>query len=147
MQWNWKRSRFGAIPLRASILLLAVLGCGQYGPKTHAIRGTVELAGAEVKLLAGSHIEAKLTTDPNVRASGEIQEDGSFHLETIHAGTILNGAPEGVYQVRLILGDDDRKARRQAARAVAPRFLAFQTSGLTLEVPTSGEITFNITPR
>src|SRR5438034_8880223 len=62
------------------ITLMSNLGCGAGGPRTYPVQGKVELAGADVKLLAGSHVEFALAADPRVRASGEIQEDGSFKL-------------------------------------------------------------------
>ena len=77
------------------ITLMSNLGCGAGGPRTYPVQGKVELAGADVKLLAGSHVEFALAADPRVRASGEIQEDGSFKLQSNHAGGILDGTREG----------------------------------------------------
>jgi len=89
----------------AVMVLFGAVGCGSAGPTTYRVNGKVELVGGEVKHLAGHHIEAVLTGEPTVRASGEIQQDGSFTLETLHAGVILKGAREGNYQVRIILSD------------------------------------------
>jgi len=124
-----------------------LVGCGPAGPKTHPIRGKVQLANADVKVLAGSHVEAVLETDTFVRASGEIQEDGGFVLQTLHKGEILDGALEGRFQVRIILNDDDAKLRRQAARAVAQRYLNARTSGVTLDVPTTNDVSITLTPQ
>src|SRR5262245_52307772 len=118
----------------AAVLLLVALasaGCGPGGPKTHPVTGKVELAGGDLSHLAGSHVEAALTGDPTVRASGEIQPDGTFTLETLHRGTVLKGAVEGSYQARIVPSDDDRRART----AVALRFQQFASSGLSFEVP------------
>ena len=92
------------------------------------------------------YLEAALVSDPKVRASGEIQPDGRFKLDTLHAGAILSGAREGSYEVRIILTDDHREHPRQAA-VVAPRFLDFKTSGLLIDVPTRGDITVAVSPQ
>ena len=129
------------------VLLLNVLGCGRGGPKVYSTRGKVELLGADVKLLAGSFVEAALISDANVRSSGVIQPDGSFKLGTHHAGSVVNGAGEGKYQVRIVLADDDKQAYRQAVTAIAPRFLDFKTSGLFIDVPSSADVTIELSPR
>jgi hypothetical protein len=135
--------------VRAAVVLLplGVFGCGRNGPATYPVEGKVELAGADVKNLAGSHIEAVLASDSAVRASGQIQDDGRFSLDTLHAGAIFHGAPEGNYRVRIIIADDDPASRRRAALLVSPRFLDDKTSGLSIDVPTSGEVTIAISPR
>ena len=50
------------LPLLAGFLA----GCGQGGPKTHAVAGKVELGGGDVSALAGSSVEVALATDPSV---------------------------------------------------------------------------------
>jgi hypothetical protein len=131
----------------AACVLLGLLGCGGDGPVTHAVSGKVEVSGGDVKDLAGGYVEAALTTDPTLRASGEIQEDGSFILETLHNGVTLRGAREGTYQVRLILPDNDKGRLRRAQELVAPRFLQFKTSGLTLTVPPPDEVSLLVSKR
>lgn len=126
---------------------LGLLGCGPGGPTTYRVKGQVELIGGEVKLLAGHHVEAVLASDPTVRASGEIQQDGSFTLETLRAGVILKGAQEGTYQVQFILSDDDRENWSRAMQALAPRFLDYRTSGLSFQVPADGNVTLQVAPR
>jgi hypothetical protein len=127
--------------------LLGLAGCGPGGPKTYPVTGKVVLAGGDVAQLAGSHVEASLAGDPDVRASGEIRPDGGFALVSLHAGAVRKGAREGAYQVRLLLADDDPATRRRAAKAVAARFLRFDTSGLSLQVPASGDVTLQVSPR
>jgi len=65
---------------------------------------------------------------PGVRAIGEIQEDGSFTLTTVKDGVSTPGAIAGTHRVRLDLDDS-------ATRFVAPQFLDFQKSGITVKVP------------
>ena len=42
-----------------------------------------------------------------VRASGVIEPDGRFKLETLQGGEVVKGAREGTYRVRLILDPSD----------------------------------------
>jgi len=142
-----RRSGGAGVAAVVAVVLLGVLGCGDPGLKTYPVRGNVELAGGDVKVLAGSHVEAALVRDNTTRASGEIQPDGTFALQTQHQGVLLKGAPEGQYEARIILTDDDRKARKQAAQAVHARFLRFNTSGLTFQVPTNGDVTLKVSRR
>ncbi len=124
--------------------LLAAAGCGSEGPVMHKVQGTVQLASGGQEALAGSTIEAMLVDQPQVRAFGTIQDDGSFELESLHGGNIKAGAVAGKYNARIILADDDAEQRRLAAQAVNPRFLQFETSGLTFDVPSSGEVVLSV---
>jgi hypothetical protein len=135
---------------RIGVLLTAFAllpGCGDGGPKTHRVSGRVELPGTDASLLAGHNIEAALSTDPNVRASGVIGSDGRFVLETLQNGAMRRGAVAGTYNARLVLSDDDPASRRRVAQAIAGRYLKFETSGLTFQVPTSDDITLPLAPR
>jgi hypothetical protein len=104
----------------------------------------VELAAGDVAQLAGNQVEAALDGDPTVRASGVIQPDGTFALETLHDGVITKGAREGNYRARIILSDDDRASLRRSAQALHPRFLQFQTSGVSFQVPADGDVTVRL---
>ena len=128
-------------------LTFFALGCGRGGPRTYPVHGKLEITGGNVAQLAGSHIEAAIANELTKRASGVIRDDGSFTLETPHAGATIGGARAGAYLVRIVLSDDDAPARRRAAQAIAARYLDFQTSGLTFEVPASGPINLYATAR
>jgi hypothetical protein len=121
-------------------ILIGAAGCGSSEPRTYAVQGSVKVARADVSHLAGSLIEAVSDGDPAVRASGEIQPDGSFSLESLDAGIVRSGAREGTYRVRIILNDDDGPSRKRAARAVAQRYQRLDTSGLTIRVPPPGDV-------
>jgi hypothetical protein len=126
--------------MKRTILLIAlatVPACGPAGPRTHPVSGRV--VAADVQALAGGHVEVALVSDPSVRASGQIQPDGTFQLQS--------GAQEGRYQVRILPPDDDPKTERRARAAVAARFLRFETSKLTLSVPTSDRVTLEVSRR
>lgn len=119
----------------AALGLAFVLGCGDSGPKTYPVNGTIALPGGDSSPLAGHNIEASLDGEPTVRASGVIEADGRFKLETLQNGKIVTGAREGTYKVRLILSDDDAASRKLAKKAVPARYFQFDTSGLALQVP------------
>ena len=124
--------------------LIAAAGCGRGGPETYPVTGRVLHSSGGEAALAGSYVEAVLQGDPTVRASGVIGPDGSFELATLLGGTILEGAREGTYSVRIIPNDEDAASTRRAAAAVAPRYLSFETSGLTLRVPPEGEVRLSV---
>lgn len=143
---NQRNTVVAAAAVLGLAALLGVLGCGS-GPKTYTVRGKLELTGGDVQALAGHTLEAMSESDPTVRASGVIQPDGSFTLETLHAGAVYKGAQEGTYQARIILADDDKEAMRRARAALNARFLQFKTSGLTFKVPPEGEVTLKVAGR
>jgi hypothetical protein len=132
----------------AAVGLWVVAGCGPSGPKTYPVTGRVEIAGGNASHLAGNNVEAALDSDSTVRASGVIEADGRFTLETLHAGNILKGAQAGTYKARIVLGDEgDKESRRLARAAVHPRFLQFESSGLTFQVPAEGDVVLQVSPR
>jgi hypothetical protein len=122
-------------------------GCGPDGPKLHPVTLKVVVDGGNVADLAGSTVDAMIENDPATRASGAIEADGTVVLETLHSGKIRKGAQEGKYVVRIVLADDDPETRRKAAKAVAPKFRDFKTSGLSFQVPPPGEVTLTVNPR
>jgi hypothetical protein len=125
---------------------LGVLGCGPGGPRTYPVSGKIDLAGGDLSALSGGYIDAALREDPTVRASGEIGPDGGFTLQTLHAGVVRQGAREGTYRLRIIL-DDTSASKRRARRAIAPRYLRFETSGLSLQVPAESAVTLRAAAR
>jgi hypothetical protein len=127
-----------------AVFLLA--GCGD-SLKTYPVSGKVVLTDGDVSQLAESYVELALTTDPELRASGTIGPDGSFWLQTQYQGKLYKGTPEGTYQARIILGDEFEQTRPRRGRPVHPRFLDFKKSGLTVQVPTSGDVTLTVTRR
>lgn len=128
--------------------LAAALGCGGLAPTTHEVKGKVALPQGDVKLLEGAHVEAQLFGDRRVEVTGEIQSDGSFTLGTIHAGKPLGGAPGGEYEVRIVLSDEDRGAKKRGNRVpLARRFTQYRTSGLKLQAPAAGEVVLQVSPR
>jgi hypothetical protein len=118
------------------LLSIVVLGCGASGPKTHAVNGKVEMKDGDVAILTGSGVELKHESDENLRPTGNIDSKGSFTVKTLHQGEILIGAPEGNYKVRIILGDpSDEGVPKRKGDPIHKRFLDFDSSGLTMKVP------------
>lgn len=148
MQLGRRIATAGVSLLLAVATMSNLLGCGAGGPKTYPVRGTVQIEGGDIRQLAESTVEAALESDDTVRASGSIQADGAFTLETLHAGNRLNGAQAGNYRARIILSEDgDKEARRKLQSTVHARFLQFETSGLSFQVPTTGSVVLKITAR
>jgi len=127
--------------------LTLVLGCGDSGPKTYPVNGTITLPGGDAAPLIGHNIEASLDSDPTVRASGVIEANGRFKLETIQGGKVVTGAREGSYKVRLILSDDDAVSRKLAKKAVPPRYFQFDSSGLEIRVPANDDVKLELKDR
>jgi hypothetical protein len=131
----------------AALAACGLAGCGGDQPKTYPVSGKVALAGGDAQKLAGHHVEAALDGDPTVRASGVIGPDGTFALETLHAGAVLKGAREGTYRVRIVPAVEDDNGKRLKKPPVAARHLKFETSGLSFQVPASGDVTLELTSR
>jgi len=128
-----------------AMVLVGLAGCSRPAIKTHPIRGTLVLAGGDVKLLTGSFVEFMLESDPLVRASGKITPEGRFVMETIHKDQVLPGAIEGNYKARIVLADeDDEGVPKGRGIPVHKRFLDFATSGLSFAVPAKGDITISV---
>ncbi len=133
--------------LVAAVAVFALAGCGAGEPKMYPVSGKVALSGGDPQRLAGHYVEAALDGDPTVRASGVIGADGTFTLETLYAGTILKGAREGTYHVRIVPADEDDNGKKLKQPPVAARHLKFETSGLALQVPASGNVTLELSAR
>jgi hypothetical protein len=119
-----------------ALFLFLLAGCSGQSIKTHPVSGKVEIKDGDVAILTGSDIELKHEDDEFLRPTGDIDSSGHFSLNTLYQGEILQGAPEGKYQARIILGDEsDEGVPKRKGNPVHPRFLDFATSGLTVTVP------------
>jgi hypothetical protein len=131
----------------AALAAVGLAGCGSSGAGVHPVKGQVQLIGGDPSQLAGHIIEIVKEDDQHVRASGEIQPDGNFQLETLEGGKILRGAAPGKYKARIVLSDDDPQARKTVASTIDPRVLKFESSDLALEVPAKGPVELQIKRR
>jgi hypothetical protein len=125
------------------VTLLAV-GCGgskqEKGPKTAPVRGKIVFTkGGDVKTLADrqARIEFESVDQPGVRAAGMIEADGTFKLATVVEGGGSLGAVPGAHRVRFLLDERDEKY-------IAPQFLDFRKSGITVNVPSDQPIEIKV---
>jgi hypothetical protein len=124
-------------------IFLGLASCGKAptnGLKTIPVQGRVTFTkGGVVKTLYDRQgiIVFDSVEQPGMRAIGEIQEDGSFTVSTVKDGVSTSGAVEGTHRVRLDLDDS-------ATRFVAPQFLDFQKSGITVKVPSDQPIEIKV---
>lgn len=126
------------------MLMALIVGCGgggvAKGPKTAAVSGKVIFTkGGDVKTLFDrqARIEFESVDQPGVRAAGMIESDGSFKVATVVEGGGSLGAIPGTHRVRFLLDERDEKF-------VAPQFLDFKKSGITVTVPSSQPIEIKV---
>lgn len=125
------------------LALVAMLtGCGPAAQPSAT--GRVVLNPASVVDLAGDTVELRSQENPLQVAFGQIQPDGSFKIESLIDGKVVNGAPAGTYQARLVISSDDYAHMKAAAKAIPKKFFNFDTSTLLVEVPNQ-DIQLNIT--
>jgi hypothetical protein len=113
---------------------VSIMGCTQRGPEgppTVAARGKIVFTkGGDVFKLYDTQgaVELESLEQPGVKAIGSIEEDGSFTLNTVFDGGAKPGAVAGKHRVRLNLDES-------AQKLVAPQFLNFERSQVTVTVP------------
>ena len=127
-----------------TLLLCGIAGCGPGGRATHPIKGQVRVASGDSQVLGGHSLELALETDPQVRAFAAIDPDGRFKVESLIDGVVRDGALEGRYRARVVLGDDDPEQQQRARAAISPKALSFDTSGLSIAVPSTGDVSLII---
>lgn len=130
-----------------ALTLTTLTGCGSSGSGVHPVKGQVQLVGGDSSPLVGHMVEIAKADDQQIRASGEIKANGDFQLESLAGGKLRAGAVPGKYLARIVLSDDDPQARQAAAAAIHPRFMRFDSSGLTIEVPATAAVEFQVSRR
>jgi len=121
----------------------ALTGCGPrvpVGPPTVPVHGKVVFTkGGDVAKLHDTQgvIEFESLDQPGIKAYGTIEQDGSFILGTKFEGGSKAGAVAGKHRVRLNLDET-------AQSLVAPQFLHFERSKLTVTVPSAEEIVIRV---
>ncbi len=81
----------------AAVVLMAVAGCGPGLPKTYPVKGKVVFKGG--KPVTDGRIQFQSSADPQNKALGDIDQDGSFSLTTYVGAKKVSGAPAGTYNV------------------------------------------------
>jgi hypothetical protein len=130
--------------LRTSVLCaILVAGCAasrEEGPKTVPLEGKLVMTkGGTVKDLVDRSITVQFqpVEQPEVQAFGELLEDGTFSMVTQFETGGKRGVVPGKHRVRL-------NADETSARFVAPKFLDFNTSGLTVTAPSDKEVVLEV---
>ncbi len=137
-------SRGGASGLVLALLLGAAGGCSDR-PTTYPVRGKLVFDKGDVKLLEGSTLICQNQEKPLFLIRGDIQEDGSFELETNWKGRILPGAVAGPYRAWLQLSTENSSEERQFRRTgIDPVYLTGR-SDLTFQVPAAEEVVLTVT--
>jgi len=140
-------SKINVSMVAAWFVLAGTVGCGPSGPKLHPVVGKVVPSDQEVADLAGCSIEIVDTANEANRGFALIQPDGQFVVESLQAGEVKKGVVDGVYKARIILNDEDQASRKRAADAIASRYRSFETSGLEISVPATGEVVLPVLRR
>ena len=118
------------------------VGCGGSSalPDTVPLEGKVVFAkGGPVKVLADRQgiVELESVEQPDLHAYGAIAEDGSFSVVTAKGDAGSEGAIAGTHRVRL-------KLDSTAEPFVAPKFLSFEKSGITVKVPSEQPVEIKV---
>lgn len=130
------------LALPASLCLLAG-GCGggaAIGPETVTLQGKIEFTkGGSVARLADHSVavEFQSVDQPEVKAFGEILEDGTFTMTTQLEESGKPGVVPGAHRVRLNADDS-------GARFVHPQFLTFEKSGIRVNAPSNGDVILKV---
>jgi hypothetical protein len=137
--------RSAAYVLFALAVLALTAGCGDSALKTYPVTGKVvfkDKAGG-VHRLKGGRVRFQSTSDPDLTAVGEIEDEGVFSLGALLKEKELSGGvPAGQYKARVEPPrDDEGKSRRGL---IHPRYEDFDKSGLTFTVPVSGELVITV---
>jgi hypothetical protein len=102
-----KLAQAGMLVLGTALILTGNAGCGSGIPQTYSVKGKVLWKGG--KPVEDGRIEFQSMSDPSLRATGEIDSDGSFTLTTHKDGKTRQGAIEGQHKVIVEpdVGDDE----------------------------------------
>lgn len=132
-----------ALPMVALLVFTLVMGCRAKppsGPETVPLTGKIVMTkGGTAKDLSDHSISIQFecVEQPTIQAFGEILEDGSFTMMTQLESRGKPGVVPGTHRVRLNADDT-------AARFVAPKFLNYKTSGITVKAPPEKEVVIEV---
>jgi len=107
-------------------------GCGRVRERLYPVSGRVAFADG-TPLTEGMVVFDAVAENAAVGARGVIGSDGAFRMGTRGDG---DGVPAGRYRVAIALParNGDTGAVNTSGPAIAPRFTAFETSGLEFTV-------------
>jgi hypothetical protein len=131
---------FGALVLAAA--------CGPAGPTHYPVTGRVvsESEGGVPKSLVKQTVEFQCAAEPQTRAFGEIQPDGSFTLSTWRQGQGNVGVIAGTHKGRIIveIAQEDQVAARKRKPVVDAKYTRFDTTPWTIEVPAAEPVVLKV---
>ncbi len=122
------------------LVLFASIAIGCNSSEFKPLRGKVLLPSEIDFQFADDVIELRSKSNPQQLAFGEIQADGSFEVQSLKQGEIVNGARPGSYEARFVIADDDYSHKKLASRLISKRYLRFESSGLTVDIPNDGVV-------
>jgi hypothetical protein len=102
----------------AAVTLVGIVGCGGGMPRTYPVKGKVVFKGGQP--VTDGRIQFQATTDPQVKALGDIANDGSFSLTTYVEAKNAKGAPAGTYHVVVELERPTKVVALPSAYTVEP---------------------------
>jgi hypothetical protein len=114
------------------IALVVCIGCGQDRERLYPVSGRVAFADG-TPLTQGMVVFDSVAENAAVGARGVIGSDGAFRMGTRGDG---DGVPAGRYRVAIAIParNGDTGAVNASGPAIAPRFAAFESSGLEFTV-------------
>ncbi len=115
------------------IFTASVTGCG--GKAESPIEGVVVIESASDFQFSGDTLEVRSVERPAEVAYGEIKSDGTFRIESLRDGAIVEGTSAGEYEARIVVSDDDSKHKSAALKAIPKKYLQFASSGLKVTAP------------
>jgi hypothetical protein len=126
-----------------AIALFWLAGCGPSEPVLYPVTGTLKLADG--KSPAGCVVEfsSQGGETKGLNARSEVAADGTFTLVTLVNGKEKPGAVAGLHKVAVV-PPPASSSGGPPPPAIAPKYLDYNTSGLTFEVK-PGENKYPIT--
>ncbi|XZE46891.1 hypothetical protein SH467x_002188 [Pirellulaceae bacterium SH467] len=92
---------------------------------------------------SGDTLEIRSKDRPAEVAYGEIKSDGTFRIESLRDGAIVQGTSAGEYEARIVVSDDDSQHKAAAHKAIPKKYLQFASSGLKVAAPNT-QVTITI---
>ena len=129
-----KINKMAKVLMTCSLVLLA--GCGPQG--LQPLEGQLVFQDGISFEFSGDTIELRSQADSKQLAFGEIKADGKFKIDSLVNSSVVQGTTPGVYSARIVISDDDYEHKKLAAKSIPKKYFQFETSGLSVTVPSTG---------
>lgn len=127
-----------SLAVTAGLLLCCLSGCGPSEPRTYSVTGKVALRGGNVEKLQGWSVQFQSVADPDMRAIGDIGQDGTFKAMSIVNNRGKEGVVEGEHRLCIV------NLLAPNATLINPKFKTFESSGITVTVPLEKELVITV---